>query len=67
MLEHNVSAAFERHAQFRREVEDARRARLHNPSHAPKWHCRLLDGFGRWMIDWGWRLRTRYGIAEPSA
>lgn len=67
MLEYDLNAAVERHAQFRREVDDARRARLLDAARAPRWHCRLLDGFGRWMIDWGWRLRTRYGIAEPSA
>lgn len=68
MLEHDVYAAFERHAQFRLEVEDARRARAQArlPGGRIELHCRLLDAFGRLMIAWGWRLRARYGAIETT-
>lgn len=47
-------------AEQRRLIREARSGR---PSAVPV-HGRLLAWLGRWMIQWGWRLQSRYGVLE---
>lgn len=66
--EHDMHRARADYQALRRDAEVARlvRASRAERDHATGWHCCLLAGLGTLLIDWGTRLRARYGTIELS-